>query len=144
MVAITERRVARVPRGVKGRGLDHSVASRHPARMAIYKILRASEWQALVHRGETTGSPDDVSDGFVHFSTASQLLETARKHFADDDGLLVLKVDEERLGNALRWEPSRGGKLFPHLYRPLRLADVIWSRPMTRDGGRHVLPSGVA
>lgn len=112
--------------------------------MAIYKILRGSEWAALLHDGETAGAPVDLADGFVHFSTASQLLETAERHFADESGLLVLKVDDARLGDALRWEPSRGGQLFPHLYRPLRLTDLAWVRPMGRADGRHALPDGAA
>ncbi len=109
----------------------------------IYKILKPAEWQALVHAGRTTGAPVDVTDGYVHFSTADQLLETATKHFAGVSGLMVLAVDEGPLGDALRWEPSRGGALFPHLYRALRLADVAWARPMGGDGD-HRLPEGVA
>jgi uncharacterized protein (DUF952 family) len=111
--------------------------------MAIYKIFRAPEWAALVHDGESRGAPVDLADGFVHFSTAAQLLETAVKHFAGETGLMVLKIDEERLGDALEWEPSRGGQLFPHLYRALRLSDVTWARPMGRTGNGHALPEGV-
>ncbi len=113
--------------------------------MAIYKIFRPMEWAALVHDGETPGAPVDVADGYVHFSTAAQALETAQKHFAGETGLMVLSVDETRLGEALRWESSRGGQLFPHLYRALRLADVTWARPMgTAPDGSHSLPEGVA
>ncbi|MEM6824802.1 MAG: DUF952 domain-containing protein [Pseudomonadota bacterium] len=111
--------------------------------MAIYKIFRAEEWAALLHDGETQGAPIDVADGYVHFSTADQLLETAEKHFAGETGLMVLEIDDMRLGDDLRWEPSRGGALFPHLYRSLRLSDVTWARAMQRDEGHHVLPDGV-
>jgi uncharacterized protein (DUF952 family) len=111
--------------------------------MAIYKIFRAPEWAELVHQGENRGAPVDIADGFVHFSTAAQLLETAEKHFAGETGLMVLRIEEERLGDALKWEPSRGGQLFPHLYRALRLSDVTWARPMGRAGDGHALPEGV-
>lgn len=112
--------------------------------MAIYKIFRPAEWAALLHDGETPGAPVDVADGFVHFSTAAQLLETADKHFADETGLVVLRLEEQVLGDALKWEPSRGGQLFPHLYRPLRLSDLTWARPMGTGPTGHALPDGVA
>ena len=111
--------------------------------MAIYKIFRAAEWAQLLHDGETAGAPVDQADGFVHFSTAAQLLETADKHFAGETALLVLRLEEERLAGALKWEPSRGGALFPHLYRPLRLSDLTWARPMGTGPGGHMLPDGV-
>ncbi len=101
--------------------------------MLIYKIFRADEWAALRRDGETPGAPVDVADGYVHFSTAEQAAETLAKHFAQDRGLILLAVEADALGADLRWEPSRGGALFPHLYRPLRLADVAWSRPI-EDG----------
>lgn len=104
--------------------------------MLIYKILRDAEWRAFAAEGRTAGAPVDLADGFIHFSTAAQLPETAAKHFAGADGLRLVAVDAAPLGDALRWEPSRGGALFPHLYRALALADVAWSRPMplTADG----------
>ncbi len=108
----------------------------------IYKILRTAEWQALLHAGHSAGAPVDLADGFIHFSTAAQLLETATKHFAGVSGLMVLAVDDAALGDALHWEPSRGGALFPHLYRELRLSDLAWARPMA-GGGDHRLPDGV-
>lgn len=107
--------------------------------MAIYKIFRAPEWQALMEAGETDGAPVDLADGYIHFSTAAQVAETAAKHFAGESDLYVVAVPEASLGDALKWEPSRGGQLFPHLYRPLRLADLAWVRPF-RDGA---LPEGV-
>ena len=76
----------------------------------------------------------------MHLSTAEQTPETAAKHFAGEDGLMLLAVDTDRLGDALRWEPSRGGALFPHLYRELRLSDVVWTRPLPLQGSLHRFP----
>jgi uncharacterized protein (DUF952 family) len=92
--------------------------------MVIYKILTGPEYEELLRLGEIPGSEADVADGFVHFSTAAQLPGTAEKHFAGQEGLWLLAVEAERLGDALEWEPARGGQLFPHLYRALRLSDV--------------------
>ena len=109
--------------------------------MHIYKIFRAAEWQALVTAGETAGAPVDLADGYIHFSTAAQAAETAAKHFAGADGLVLAAVDADALGDAQRWEPSRGGALFPHLYRPLRLADVAWHAPLPLGpDGAHTFP----
>lgn len=108
--------------------------------MLIYKIFRAPEWAALQEAGETAGAPVDLADGFIHFSTAEQVAETAAKHFAGEDGLVLLAVDAETLGEALRWEPSRGGALFPHLYRRLRLAEVLWAKPLPLVDGIHRFP----
>ncbi|MEM0950036.1 MAG: DUF952 domain-containing protein [Pseudomonadota bacterium] len=111
--------------------------------MLIFKIFREAELAKLLRDGETDGAPVDLTDGFLHFSTADQVAETAARHFAGEIGLWVLAVDADGL-DALKWEPSRGGALFPHLYRSLRLADIRWVRrlPLRPDG--HVLPSGVA
>ncbi len=108
--------------------------------MLIYKIFRASEWAALQSQGKTAGAPVDIADGFVHFSTAAQATETAAKHFAGRDDLVLLAVDADSLGPDLRWEPSRGGALFPHLYRPLRLSDVLWHQPLPLQDGTHLFP----
>ena len=108
--------------------------------MLIYKILRDEEWAALQANGATPGAPADVADGYVHFSTAAQVRETASKHFAGQDGLFVLALEADTLGEALIWEPSRGGALFPHLYGSLRLADVRWSRPLPLGSSGHVFP----
>ncbi|SHG87137.1 DUF952 domain-containing protein [Marivita hallyeonensis] len=109
----------------------------------IYKILRADEWAALQAAGETPGAPVDVADGYVHFSTAAQVRETAAKHFTGTNGLMVLAYDEETMTGDLRWEPSRGGALFPHLYGPLRLSEMVWAKPLPLSGGQHVFPEDV-
>ena len=120
--------------------LDRRANRRHVCAMIVYKIFRPAEWSALQDHGQTLGAPIDIQDGFVHFSTATQLRETAAKHFADQSGLELLACDGAAMGEALRWEPSRGGALFPHLYGPLRLADVRWSRPLPLEVGGHLFP----
>lgn len=112
--------------------------------MLIYKILRGPEWAALQSRGRTSGAPVDLADGFVHFSTAAQLPETAAKHFAGAEGLWLLACDADALGAALQWESSRGGLLFPHLYRALRLDEVVWAKPLPLAGGAHQFPGDMA
>jgi uncharacterized protein (DUF952 family) len=108
--------------------------------MLIYKIFRAPEWAALQAQGETLGAPVDIADGYVHFSTAAQAAETAAKHFAGQTGLVLLALDSTLLGDDLKWEPSRGGALFPHLYRPLRLTDVLWHKSLPLKDGAHQFP----
>ncbi|RVT82713.1 DUF952 domain-containing protein [Rhodobacteraceae bacterium CCMM004] len=108
--------------------------------MHIYKIFRPDEAAELERAGETAGAPVDRADGYVHFSTAEQVGETLTRHFAGEDGLVLLAVPTDRLGNDLRWEPSRGGAMFPHLYRTLRQSDVLWSRPIGRVGEAFFLP----
>lgn len=105
--------------------------------MLIYKILRAGEWQAFRRSGRTDGAPVDLADGYIHLSTAEQAPVTAARHFAGEDGLWLVALDVEALGDDLRWEPSRGGALFPHLYRPLQLAEVVWSRPLPLTPAGH-------
>jgi uncharacterized protein (DUF952 family) len=90
----------------------------------IYKILRREDWQAAQAARRFEGSAVDRQDGFIHFSTAAQAQETARRHFAGQEDLVVLGVEADDLGAALRWEPSRGGDLFPHLYAHLETALV--------------------
>ncbi len=111
--------------------------------MLIYKIFRASEWASLKAAKETTGAPVDVSDGFIHFSTLDQVAETAAKHFAGQDDLILVAAHAEPLGDMLKWEVSRGGALFPHLYRNLRLADVHWAQPLPIVNGQHQFPPGL-
>lgn len=112
--------------------------------MLIYKIFRADEWAILQAEGASDGAPIDVSDGFVHFSTAEQAAETAAKHFAGVQGLILLACDADAMGDDLKWEVSRGGALFPHLYRQIRMTDVLWSRPLPYDGQAHVFPKEMA
>ena len=104
--------------------------------MLIYKILRRPEWDAFRAAGETAGAPVDLADGYIHFSTAAQVAETAARHFAGADDLVLAAVEAGPLGAALKWEPSRGGDLFPHLYRRLRRSDLAWIAPLPlgRDG----------
>ena len=112
--------------------------------MLIYKILRADEWAMLQARGETAGAPVDIADGYVHFSTAAQLRETAARHFAGEEGLMLLAFDPDAMSGDLRWEPSRGGALFPHLYAPLRLSEMAWAKPLPLGPGGHVFPDDMA
>ena len=110
------------------------------ARSMIYKLFRAPEWQALQADGTTLGAPVDLGDGYIHFSTAAQAPETAAKHFAGVDGLWLIAVEEAALGANLRWEVSRGGAEFPHLYAPLRHDQVSWAEPLPLVDGTHVFP----
>jgi uncharacterized protein (DUF952 family) len=96
----------------------------------VYKILPASLWQAAKRYGVFRGSPVDVQDGFIHFSSAEQVAETAAKHFAAERDLVLLFVDAARLGGRLKWEPSRGGALFQHIYGDLPRSAVLWARPL--------------
>jgi uncharacterized protein (DUF952 family) len=107
----------------------------------IFKICGEAEWREAEARGAYRGSAVDARDGFIHFSTAEQLAETAAKHFAGRDDLLVVAVEAKVLGEALRFEPSRDGALFPHLYATLPLSAVrfVEAMPLGADG-RHVLP----
>lgn len=107
----------------------------------IYKISPATLWRDAETSGQFTGAPIDLSDGYIHFSTAAQVAETAARHFSGQDDLMLIAVDEEALGSQLRYEPSRGGALFPHLYGALPLSAVAWVKrlPLGADG-RHVFP----
>jgi uncharacterized protein (DUF952 family) len=108
----------------------------------IYKIVPAALWRAAVAAGRFEGAAVDLADGYIHFSTAAQVQETAAKHFSGMADLLLVAVDADELSAALRWEPSRGGALFPHLYLPLQLSAVRWTSalPLGPDG-RHVFPA---
>lgn len=113
--------------------------------MLIYKIFRRSEWDAFRGAGETDGAPVDLADGFIHLSTAAQVAETAAKHFAGVTDLLLVQVATADVDAALRWEPSRGGALFPHIYGDLPLSAVRSVTPLPLgDDGRHVWPDHVA
>jgi uncharacterized protein (DUF952 family) len=96
----------------------------------IYKISPRAEWQQAEDAGRFTGAPVDLADGYIHFSTAAQVRETAAKHFAGAADLVLVAVDASALGADLVWEPSRGGALFPHLYADLPMSAVLWVRPL--------------
>jgi len=107
----------------------------------VYKILGPEEWRAAESAGVFIGSEIDRRDGYIHLSDAAQAAETAAKWFAGRDGLVLVAVDADRLGGKLKWEPSRGGQLFPHLYAELSLAEVAWMRPLPLGAdGRHIFP----
>jgi uncharacterized protein (DUF952 family) len=107
----------------------------------ILKILRPSEWADFQQTSELHGSDVDISDGFIHLSTPAQVAETARKHFSGEDGLTLIAIDPEALGDALKWEPSRGGALFPHFYGVMKMPHILWAEPFpTGPDGKHVLP----
>ena len=104
----------------------------------IFKIVTANEWLVARETGVFTGAPVDIADGFIHFSTADQLSETAARHFAGKTDLYLVAVDPAVLGAQLKYEPSRGGALFPHLYGDLPLDAVLWERPLPLSAnGRH-------
>jgi len=107
----------------------------------IYKIVPEVLWREAAEAGSFAGAPVDLRDGFIHFSTAAQVRETAARHFAGMAGLLLVAVESARLGRALKFEVSRGGALFPHLYAPLDPADTVWARPLPlREDGSHDFP----
>jgi uncharacterized protein (DUF952 family) len=112
-----------------------------PGLKTIYKICDAAAWQASERAGEFAGAPIDLADGYIHFSTAEQVSETAAKHFAGQRDLVLVAVDADSLGPALKWEPSRSGALFPHLYGTLPLTAVRWIKPLPLGpDGRHIFP----
>jgi uncharacterized protein (DUF952 family) len=107
----------------------------------IYKICPQALWRQAEAIGVFTGAPIDLQDGYIHLSTAEQARETAARHFAGQEDLLLVAVDEPGLGDALRYEPSRGGDLFPHLYAPLPLTAVRWVKPLPLGcDGQHAFP----
>jgi len=111
----------------------------------VYKITPASLWHEAEAAGIFRGAPVDLNDGFIHFSTAEQVRETAAKHFSGQADLLLIAIEAEKLGPALKYEVSRGDALFPHLYAPLDLAAVAWVKPLPLgDDGRHQFPDMLA
>ncbi|MDB6452353.1 DUF952 domain-containing protein [Falsirhodobacter sp. 20TX0035] len=111
--------------------------------MLIYKIFRRPEWDAFRASGKTAGAPVDLADGYIHISTREQVAETAAKHFGAEADLVLVALDDAALGPALHWEPSRGGQLFPHLYRDLTLDDVVWDKSLPLGASGHIFPEGV-
>ncbi|MGE5548782.1 MAG: DUF952 domain-containing protein [Solirubrobacterales bacterium] len=112
----------------------------HPR--TIYHMCRREEWEGALACGAYPGSSQDAADGFIHFSTAAQVVASAAKHRAGQDGLVLLAADATRLGDALKWVEARGGQLFPHLYGPLPVAAVLTvaELPLDAASGRHVFP----
>jgi uncharacterized protein (DUF952 family) len=111
----------------------------------IYKICPRTLWQAAEKAGRFDGASIDLTDGYIHFSSGKQARETAKRHFAGMDDLLLIAVDAEALGEKLRWEPSRGGEPFPHLYGSLPISAVLRVVELPRDAdGTHVFPADIA
>lgn len=107
----------------------------------IYKIAPRALWREAEARGIFAGAPVDLADGYIHFSTTAQVRETAAKHFAGQDDLVLIAIDAGELGEALKWEVSRGGALFPHLYAALYPAAALWVKPLPLgEDGAHVFP----
>jgi uncharacterized protein (DUF952 family) len=112
-----------------------------PLMPTLYKICPASLWREAERLGRFRGSPGDARDGFIHFSIAAQVAETAARHFAGERDLVLVRLDAAHLGAALKWEPSRGGALFPHLHGELDLKAVRKVEPLPLGpDGRHVFP----
>jgi uncharacterized protein (DUF952 family) len=106
----------------------------------LYKLCRRAEWLEATQTGIYRGSEADRRDGFIHLSTGEQVEETASRHFAGEEDLLLIAFDAHDLQDALRWEPSRGGALFPHHYGSLRTARAAWAVPLPWNGARHHFP----
>lgn len=130
--------------GLTGVMLRHPRSCRRlgvPVSTTIYKICESAHWREAQRAGLFRGAPVDVRDGFIHFSTKDQVRETAAKHFAGAANLTLVAVDADALDGALKWEVSRGGDLFPHLYGALPLSAVRWAKPLPLGRDReHVFP----
>lgn len=108
---------------------------------AIFHMARAAEWRDAKARGRYPGSSEDKVDGFIHFSTAEQVRESAAKHRTGEAGLILVACDPELLGEPLKWEEARGGQLFPHLYGDIPMTAVLWTAPLPLDAdGVHIFP----
>ena len=111
----------------------------------IYKIVRTGDWIDAEKAGVFKGSADDARDGFVHFSAAHQVRATAERYFRGQADLVLVAADAALLGEALKWEPSRGGDLFPHLYGPLEMSAIAWTKPLPLGpDGRHCFPDEIS
>ncbi len=111
--------------------------------MLILKIFRRAEWDAFRAAGETAGAPVDLADGYIHFSTPTQVAGTAAKYFATESDLVLVAFDADALGSGLKWEPARGGVLFPHLYRRLLISEVVWDKSLPLGATGHIFPEGM-
>lgn len=109
----------------------------------IYKICPEALWREAERAGVFAGAPIDLADGYIHFSTGAQARETAARHFAGQAGLLLIAVDTARLGDRLRYEPSRGGALFPHLYAMLDPKQARWIAPLPLGAAGHLFPEDI-
>ena len=119
--------------------LDLAGKNCHELGMLIYKIFRPDEWQSVIDHGQTQGAPIDVTDGYIHFSTASQLRDTLFRHFAGRDDLVLLKIEISQLD--IIWETARNGDLFPHLYDHLPLNSVVAEHHLGLSAdGDHIVP----
>lgn len=110
--------------------------------MVIYKITTFQEWNAALAKGEFSGSALDIRDGFIHLSTVSQAPDTARLHFAGQPELVLVAISANTVALHLKWEASRGGELFPHVYGPLQTSDILWVKPLPWNGTAHAFPEG--
>jgi uncharacterized protein (DUF952 family) len=108
----------------------------------IYKIVDAEHWQKAVGAGLFEGAAIDLADGYIHLSDATQAEETARRYFADQHDLLLVAFDPTIFGDTLKWEPSRGGALFPHVYGTINPALAMWAKPLPWNGTSHDFPAG--
>jgi uncharacterized protein (DUF952 family) len=125
-------------RGIAAHGDDGVNGASGVVQMMIFKLCARTAWEQAQETGVYTGAPVDLADGFIHFSAPDQVQETAAKYFAFQDDLVLLAVDDAALGHSLVWEVSRGGALFPHLYRHLAIAEVVWAKPLPmRADGTH-------
>ncbi|MDD9910081.1 MAG: DUF952 domain-containing protein [Ahrensia sp.] len=107
----------------------------------VYKICAREDWEQARENGRFEGAQIDVTDGFIHFSSAAQVRETARRHYAGKRDLLLIAIDATQLGDDLKWEPSRGGDLFPHLHAALPVDTVLWEAPLPiGEDGVHQFP----
>jgi uncharacterized protein (DUF952 family) len=120
--------------------IDAILRAVHVLAMLIFKIFRRPEWNHLRDTGETAGAPIDLADGYVHFSTAAQVATTAALYFADQSDLVLVTVETDSLGDALKWDASRGGDLFPHLYRKMQMSDVVWDKALPLGASGHIFP----
>ncbi len=124
--------------------LDLTSGTRHICAMLIYKIMTSAQWSEFVQNGVFTGAPIDLADGYIHFSTATQAQETAAKHFAGQSDLQLAWADADALGEAAKWEVSRGGAKFPHLYRDWQMTEVLGHSELPLVDGKHQFPDDMA
>ena len=111
--------------------------------MLIYKIFLPDQWKDFTDCGRTKGAPVDIADGYIHFSTATQVKETIAKHFSGHKDVVLAACETDKLSTDLKWELSRGGQDFPHLYRELLITDIEWHRPVKRKNGDNPLPEDI-